>query len=130
MWEYKVLLSRSGGINNWLPSETEWLSQKTWDLIAERKQMKRQLRNAHVPNVQINKQSDYRKIEIKKIKRADKKNYSEQKVMQAEDVAKKWVSMNLYKLTNEIIGKQPIQDGSVRNSDGFLIAKRSAIDGT
>ena len=85
----------------------EWLSQKTWDLIAERKKIKSQLLDAHVPSVQIHKQNDYRRIdkEIKKSARTDKRNYIEQKIIQAEDATKRGDSRILYKLTNEIIGK-------------------------
>ncbi|XP_065571529.1 uncharacterized protein LOC136034323 [Artemia franciscana] len=110
----------------------EWPSQKTWDLIAERKKIKSQLLDAHVPSVQIHKQNDYRRIdkEIKKSARTDKRNYIEQKIIQAEDAAKRGDSRTLYKLTNETIGKKLIQDGPVRNSDDVLITERSAIDET
>ena len=59
--------------------------------------------DAHAPSIQIYKQDDYRRIdkEIKKNARADKRNYIEQKVMQAEDEVKRGDSRTLYKLTNE-----------------------------
>ena len=77
------------------------------------------------PSVQIHKQSDSKRInkEIKKSARTDKRNYMEQKIIQAKDAAKRGDSRTLYKLTNEIKGKKPIQDGPVRNPDGVLITE-------
>ena len=62
--------------------------------------MKSQLLDAHVPNVQIHKQSDYRMLDkqIKKSARADKRDYIKQKVIQAEHAAKRRDSRTLYKL--------------------------------
>ena len=128
------MLSKSGWSKNWIPSKTEWWRALPKDVGPDRWKEKDKKPTPGCPCTKCtNRQSKAiigGSTKKSKKRRADKRNYTEQKVIQAEDTAKRRDSRTLYKLTNEIIDKKPIQDGPIKNSDGVLITELSAIDET
>ena len=100
----------------------QWLSDRTWQLIEERKVAKLQILACHDAN-KIYKTENNRRIEkaFKKSACRDKCHLYETKAAKAEEATKNGDSRSLYKIKNEIIGKKRSSDGPVKNQNGILV---------
>ena len=84
-----------------------------------------------VPDRQIIRYEEYRATDkpVKKSVRNDQRNLTERKVAGAEEAAKKDDSRPVYKISNEIIGKNSsIQHGLVKDPLGILMTEERSDD--
>ncbi|XP_065568786.1 uncharacterized protein LOC136032404 [Artemia franciscana] len=114
--------SASKTLGNRKKPKDQWLSDRTWQLIEERKVAKLQILACPDAN-QIYKIENYRRIDkaVKKSARRDKRHFYEAKAMIAEEVAKNGDCRSLYKITDKIIEKKRASDGPVKNENGILV---------
>ncbi|XP_065576323.1 craniofacial development protein 2-like [Artemia franciscana] len=114
------------------PKET-WISDITWKLIDERKALKQAMlidttRCSELARKQLYKETDK---EVKKSARKDKRQLLEKKAALAEEASRKGGSKTVYRLTNEMVGKQSSRTTLVKDENGslYLIQKILTRDG-
>ena len=66
--------------------------------------------------------------EVKKSARKDKRQILEKKAALAEEAARKGDSKTVYRLTNEMVGKQSSQITLVKDENGSIISDPEKID--
>ncbi|XP_065584387.1 uncharacterized protein LOC136043406 [Artemia franciscana] len=107
-----------------------WISDITWKLIDERKTLKQAMlidttRCSELATKQIYKEKDK---EVKKSARKDKRQFLEKKAALAEEADRKGDSKTLYRLTNEMVGKQSSRITLVKDENGSIISDPEKID--
>ncbi|XP_065582594.1 uncharacterized protein LOC136041763 [Artemia franciscana] len=114
----------------------QWLSERTWNLIGDRRNLKQQLLNGGEYNNTVLKNQLYRDLDklVKKSARGDKRNLLEEKAAMveetaamAEEAAKRGDSRAIYKITNEIVGKSRNVNGPVKDASGKTVTYPSEI---
>ena len=100
----------------------QWISQKTWDLIEDRKKIK-QSTLSNDPSADVMKDIAYKEAdrEVKKSARSDKRQHLNEKARMAEEAARRGDTRAVYRLTKEIVGKTNVQDGPVKEENGRLL---------
>ncbi|XP_065582026.1 uncharacterized protein LOC136041328 [Artemia franciscana] len=106
----------------------QWLSERTWNLIGDRRNLKQQLLNGGEYNDTVLKNQLYRDLD-KLVKRSarGKRNLLEEKAAMAEEAAKRGDSRAVYKITNEIVGKSRKVNGPVKDASGKTVTDPSEI---
>ncbi|XP_065580172.1 uncharacterized protein LOC136040034 [Artemia franciscana] len=101
----------------------QWLSERTWNLIGDRRNLKQQLLNCGEYNDAVLKNQLYRDLDklVKRRARGDKHNLLEEKAAMAEEAAKRGDSRAVYKITNEIVGKSRNVNGPVKDASGKTV---------
>ena len=96
----------------------QWLSERTWNLIGDRRNLRQQLLNGGEYNDTVLENQLYRDLDklVKRSARGDKRILLEEKAAMAEEVAKRGDSRAVYKITNEIVGKSRNINGPVKDA--------------
>ncbi|XP_065577531.1 uncharacterized protein LOC136038388 [Artemia franciscana] len=107
----------------------QWLSERTWNLIGDRRNLKQQLLNGGEYNDTVLKNQLYIDLDklVKRSARGGKRNLLEEKAAMAEEAAKRGDSRAVYKITNEIVGKSRNVNGPVKDASGKTVTDPSEI---
>ena len=101
----------------------QWLSDKTWENIKERKAIKIKLNASKSNRLKTKLQSDYRDKdkEVKKGAKNDRRNYVEELANEAEEASKRGELSVVYKITRQLCGKSRNNDAPVLSKEGKLL---------
>jgi len=103
----------------------EWISLETWDLIDERKELKKKMISAHQSEmVEFQCRYAQKNREVKRRVTRDKRTYIEGKAEEAELAARKGDSRMLYKITKELSGNTRCHTKPVKNAKGETITDK------
>ncbi|CAG2206050.1 unnamed protein product [Mytilus edulis] len=99
----------------------QWLSDKTWENIKERKAIKMKLNASKSNRLKTKLQSDYRDKdkEVKKGAKNDRRNYVEELANEAEEASKRGELSVVYKITRQLCGKSRNNDAPYFASDSI-----------
>ncbi|CAC5406583.1 unnamed protein product [Mytilus coruscus] len=101
----------------------QWLSDKTWENIKERKAIKIKLNAAKSNRLKTKLQSNYRDKdkEVKKSAKNDSRNYIEELANEAEEASKRGELSVVYKITRQLCGKSRNNDAPVLSKEGKIL---------
>uniref|UniRef100_A0A3P9MG11 Reverse transcriptase domain-containing protein n=1 Tax=Oryzias latipes TaxID=8090 RepID=A0A3P9MG11_ORYLA len=96
----------------------EWIKQKTWKAIEDRRNLKNQLLNTHSERLQTKYKQQYREANktVKRMVRADRRAYIEELAEEAERATTRGEQGQLYRISRQVCGKHhstvslPIKD--------------------
>ncbi|XP_055997769.1 uncharacterized protein LOC130047194 [Ostrea edulis] len=107
----------------------EWISDKTWKLVEERKEKKSKILSTKSKRQKDQLQADYRAIdrEVKRNARADRKAYTEKLAYEAEQAASKQDMQTLYRITKTLAGKFQSSELPIKDKQGNVLSKEEDI---
>ncbi|XP_071177468.1 uncharacterized protein [Mytilus edulis] len=107
----------------------QWLKDKTWENIKERKAIKIKLNASKSNRLKPKLQSDYRDKdkEVKKGAKNDGRNYVEELANAAEEAPKRGELSVVYKITRQLCGKSRNNDAPVLFKEGKLLTTNKEI---
>ncbi|KAI5712725.1 hypothetical protein M8J75_010736 [Diaphorina citri] len=100
-----------------------WISQKTWKMIQERKELKQRRENAQQPDeIRVATQEFNKKHrEVKRSFRTDKRKWAEDLAAKAEFAEREGNTKDLYKITKLLTNKR-VKQKPIRSKEGNIIA--------
>ena len=103
----------------------EWLTDNTWQMIYERRQLKADVDKARTRLEKRNAMLQYsiKGRQVKAACRRDKRAYINQLATDAEEAARKGDLKRLYQTTRLLSGRKPNLSKPIRNRDGIILAK-------
>ncbi|KAL9983948.1 hypothetical protein ACROYT_G006197 [Oculina patagonica] len=101
----------------------EWISDDTWSLVEERKELKKRMLNntQNTPAEDLQQQYRAKDKAVKKSARQDKRNYIENKAGEAEEAAKVNDSRKLYNITRSLSGKTHQSSTTIKDRNGDVL---------
>ncbi|CAC5361971.1 unnamed protein product [Mytilus coruscus] len=99
----------------------QWLPDKTWENIKERKAIKIKFNAATSNRLKTKLQSNYRDKdkEVKKSAQNDRRNYVEELANEAEEASKRGELSVVYKISRQLCGKSRNNDSPVLSKEGL-----------
>ena len=103
----------------------EWLTDNTWQMIYERRQLKADVDKARTRLEKRNAmlQHGIKGRQVEAACRRDKRAYINQLTTDAEEVARKGDLKRFYQTTRLLSGRKPNLSKPIRNRDGIILAK-------
>ena len=103
----------------------DWISDKTWDLIEERKAKKHKLLACKSPEAreQLSQEYKAKNTEVKKSSRRDKRNYIDNLTSEAQNAADRGDTRTVYKITKSLTGGFTNTSTIVKDKEGNTLAK-------
>ena len=102
----------------------EWITQQTWSLIDERKEVKNKLLNAKSPRLKERLRREYsaKDKQVKSHARNDKRRFTENLATKAEEAARKKDMKTLYQISKRLRGDTGAnQEVPVKAADGTVL---------
>ena len=105
----------------------EWIKEETWKKIDERKQTKEKINNTRSERLKEKHRSFYSELnkQVKRMTRADKKDYIEKLADEAEEAADRNDLKTLYKIDKQLNNGFKNCDVPVKNKNGMVIEKEA-----
>ena len=105
----------------------EWIKEETWKKIDERRQTKEKINNTRSERLKEKHRSFYSELnkQVKRMTRADKKDYIEKLADEAEEAAGKNDLKTLYKINKQLNNGFKNCDVPVKNKNGMVIEKEA-----
>ena len=105
----------------------EWIKEDTWKKIDERRQTKEKINNTRSERLKEKHRSFYSELnkQVKRMARADKKDYIEKLADEAEEAAGKNDLKTLYKINKQLNNGFKNCDVPVKNKNGMVIEKEA-----
>ena len=105
----------------------EWIKEETWKKIDERRQTKEKINNTKSERLKEKHRSFYSELnkQVKKMTRADKKDYIEKLADEAEEAAGRNDLKTLYKINKQLNNGFKNCDVPVKNKNGMVIEKEA-----
>ncbi|CAG2230220.1 unnamed protein product [Mytilus edulis] len=100
----------------------EWISEKTWALIMERKLLKSKTNQATGEQQERTKDLyNSKEKEVKKNAKADKKAYIDKIAEEAENASKVGDMRKLYNITKQLSGRVNTNSTNIKDKDGLSL---------
>ncbi|XP_052080744.1 uncharacterized protein LOC127718727 [Mytilus californianus] len=101
----------------------EWIKPETWNLIDNRKELKKKICNTHSDRLKDRLMGQYSNCnkEVKKATRKDKKEFIEGMALEAEKAASEQRMGDLYQITKKLCGHKRNTNMPVKDKQGNLI---------
>ena len=105
----------------------EWIKEETWKKIDERRQTKEKINNTRSERLKEKHRSFYSELnkQVKRMTRADKKDYIEKLADEAEEAAGRNDLKTLYKINKQLNNGFKNCDVPVKNKNGMVIEKEA-----
>ena len=105
----------------------EWIKEETWKKIDERRQTKEKINNTRSERLKEKHRSFYSELnkQVKRMTRADKKDYIEKLADEAEEAAGRNDLKTLYKINKQLSNGFKNCDVPVKNKNGMVIEKEA-----
>ena len=105
----------------------EWIKEETWKKIDERKQTKEKINNTRSERLKEKHRSFYSELnkQVKRMTRADKKDYIEKLADEAEEAAGRNDLKTLYKIDKQLNNGFKNCDVPMKNKNGMVIEKEA-----
>ena len=105
----------------------EWIKEETWKKIDERRQTKEKINNTRSERLKEKNRSFYSELnkQVKRMTRADKKDYVEKLADEAEEAAGRNDLKTLYKINKQLNNGFKNCDVPVKNKNGMVIEKEA-----
>ena len=105
----------------------EWIKEETWKKIDERRQTKEKINNTRSERLKEKHRSFYSELnkQVKRMTRADKKDYIEKLADEAEEAAGRNNLKTLYKINKQLNNGFKNCDVPVKNKNGMVIEKEA-----
>ena len=100
-----------------------WISQQTWKVIDERKEIKKKLDSTKSERIRnkIREQHRQKDKQVKRSVREDKRKWMTEKAQVAQTAAEKGSAKELYDITRQLSGNGPRKTAAVTNKEGRLL---------
>ncbi|XP_065357252.1 uncharacterized protein LOC135951515 [Calliphora vicina] len=110
------------------PERRKWISDDTWNIISNRKDMEAQLNTARARTEKSILQYNYNLIDkaVKRSARTDKRRWIEGFTSEAQAAAETNRSRDLYKITKKLSNRKSSSSKPLKNRNGELITSKSA----
>ena len=105
----------------------KWIKEETWKKIDERRQTKEKINNTRSERLKEKHRSFYSELnkQVKRMTRADKKDYIEKLADEAEEAAGRNDLKTLYKINKQLNNGFKNCDVPVKNKNGMVIEKEA-----
>ena len=105
----------------------EWIKEETWKKIDERRQTKEKINNTRSERLKEKHRSFYSELnkQVKRMTRADKKDYIEKLADETEEAAGRNDLKTLYKINKQLNNGFKNCDVPVKNKNGMVIEKEA-----
>ena len=106
----------------------QWISERTWETIKERKEVKKKMLQAKSERIKQQLKDNYTALDkdVKRKAKLDKRNYIDNLATEAEDAAAQQDMGTLYRISKIMTGGYTSTDTPVRNQQGEVISSDEA----
>ena len=114
------------GFRKW--KSKPWISDRTWNLIDERKDIKTKAQNIRSERIQNQMKNRYKEKdkEVKRSVREDKRMWMKHKAQKAQSAAENGRQKELYNIVKQLTGQNTKQTAAVKDKGGKLLKNKEA----
>ena len=106
-----------------------WIQEKSWELIEERKEIKKNIESTRSERIKERFKEDYREKDrqVKRSVREDRRRWTEEKAQMAEKASENGRSKEVFSITKQLTGQSyGRQTAAVKNKNGDLLKSKEA----
>ncbi|XP_073839020.1 uncharacterized protein [Musca autumnalis] len=125
-WEHiknNLLQTCENVLGHYAPGKKEWMSPSTWSLIEDRRNLKISKNNEKSSHKKIELEKLYttKNKEVRTACRRDKRAYTDELAMQANEAANRNDTKAVYDITKRLAGRHKPHDRPIKSKDGTVL---------